>query len=163
MTMKTTQVIAPLLSLALSLFLSSCGDEHHHHGEGHHHDAPHGGALIELGEHGTGFNLEMVHDSESGDLGIHVYDGHVSNPERIKQESIGLTVKVNGKEQAVSLAAVANPAFDESVGDTSFFQAEAALPGTLVFEGSVKSVAIKGRFFENIAFSYPSDDEHNEH
>ena len=46
--MKTKQVIAPLLSLSVGLFLSSCGDDHQH--PGHHHKAPHGGALVELGE-----------------------------------------------------------------------------------------------------------------
>ena len=108
--MKTKQVIAPLLSLSVSLFLSSCGDDHH--GGGHHHKAPHGGVLVELGEHGTGFNLEVVHNAETGDLGIYVFDGHASNPVRIKQESIDLTVTVGDEKKEVSLAAVANPAFD---------------------------------------------------
>ena len=156
--MKT--LICSLISLAICLFLSSCGDDHHHHGEGHHHDAPHGGALVELGEHGTGFNLEVVHDAETGDLAIHVYDGHASNPVRIKQESITLTVGTEKKE--VVLAAVANPAYEESIGDTSFFQAKGALPGVKEFEGSVKTVTIKGRSFENVAFSYPAEDDHHD-
>ena len=102
---------------------------------------------MELGEHGTGFNLEVVHDAETGDLAIHVYDGHASNPVRIKQESITLTVGTEKKE--VVLAAVANPAYEESVGDTSFFQAKGALLDTKEFEGSVKSVTIKGTSFED--------------
>ena len=156
--MKT--LISILTSLTVCLFLSSCGDDHHH-GKGHHHEAPHGGTLVELGEHGTGFNLEVVHNGETGDLAIHVYDSHVSNPVRIKQESITLTVGTENKE--VVLAAVANPVYEESIGDTSFFEAKGALPGVKEFEASVKSVTIKGRTFENIAFSYPAEDDHHGH
>ena len=157
--MKT--LICTLISLAVCLFLSSCGDDHHHHGESHHHEAPHGGTLVELGEHGTGFNLEVVHNAETGDLAIHVYDGHASNPVRIKQESIVIAITAPGEYEA-ALAAVANPAYEESIGDTSFFEAKGALPGVKEFEGSVKSVTIKGKSFENIAFSYPAENDHHE-
>ena len=160
--MNAKLLISPLLSLSVSLFLSSCGDDHHHQGESHHHDAPHGGSLIELGDHGTGFNLEVVHDGASGDLGIYVLDGHASNPVRIKQESIDLTVTVGDEKKDVSLAAVANPAYEESVGDTSFFQAKGALLDTKEFEGAIKGVTIKGTSYENKSFSYPDEDHHDD-
>ena len=41
-----------------------------------HHAAPHGGQLVELGEHGSGFNLELVLH-EDGFLQIYVLDAHV--------------------------------------------------------------------------------------
>ena len=42
-----------------------------------HHPAPHGGQLVELGEHGSGFNLELVLH-EQGFLQIYVLDAHVT-------------------------------------------------------------------------------------
>ena len=159
--MKTTTV--SLLSIALFFFLSSCGDDHHHHGGGHHHEPPHGGVLVELGEHGTGFNLEVVHDTESGDLGIYVLGGHATKPVRIEAPSIDLSITNGGEQKEFTLAAVATPAFEETVGDTSFFQANAVLPGAKHFDGSVKSVTIKGRTFENVSFSYPAEDDHHGH
>ncbi|MBG30041.1 MAG: hypothetical protein CMI31_08575 [Opitutae bacterium] len=163
MIMKKTTV--SLLSIALSFFLSSCGDDHNHKGHegGHHHEPPHGGVLVELGEHGTGFNLEVVHDSETGDLGVYVLGGHATNPVRIEAVNIDLSITAEGEQKDIALSAVANPAFEESVGDTSFFQAKAALPGADHFEGSVKTVTIKGRTFDNVSFSYPAKDDNHGH
>ncbi|MFP6901738.1 MAG: hypothetical protein VCA36_12400, partial [Opitutales bacterium] len=103
--MNAKLLITPLLSLSVSLSLSSCGDDHH--GEDHHHKAPHGGVLVELGEHGTGFNLEVDVNATSGDLSIYVLDGHASNPVRIEQATIDLTITAGGEKHEVSLAAIA--------------------------------------------------------
>jgi hypothetical protein len=160
--MNAKLLITPFLLFYVNFSLSSCSDHHPHDG-GHHHDAPHGGSLVELGEHGTGFNLEVVHDATSGNLGIYVLGGHATNPVRIEQATIDLTVTVGDEKQEVSLAAVANPAFDESVGDTSFFEAKAAITGTKEFEGTIKTVTIKGRTFDNVEFHFPEEDDHEQH
>ena len=160
--MNAKLLIAPLLSLCVSFSLSSC-DDHHHHSEGHHHDAPHGGKLVELGEHGTGFNLEVVHNAETGDLGIYVLGGHATNPVRIEQATIELTVTAGDDKQDVSLAAVAHPAFEESVGDTSYFEAKAAIAGIKEFGGAITTITIKGRVFENVEFQFPGKDDHAHH
>jgi len=50
-----------LFFIASSLLFLSCGEEKHEGGHSaHDHPAPHGGQLVELGEHGSGFNLELV-------------------------------------------------------------------------------------------------------
>ena len=75
--------------LASYLILAACGDEHHHDHEGHDHgghahEAPHGGALVLLGEHGTGFHLEIILSKE-GMLDLYVLDGEVEHFVRIAQ------------------------------------------------------------------------------
>ena len=130
--------------------------ERAHHGHGHHHDAPHDGVLIEYGDHQ--YNLEVVHDSESGDLEIYVLGGHASNPVRIKQESIEVTINAAGKEEVFNLAAMADSQQEKTVGDTDFFRLKEALPGIKQFEGVIKGVTIKGTPFENKSFSYPNEE-----
>lgn len=61
-------------------------DEHHHH----HHEAPHGGHLIELGEHQ--YNAEVVLD-DSGQLVVYVLDAHAENAVAIAQEQIEFAVE----------------------------------------------------------------------
>ena len=159
--MKTKQVFASLLSFTVSFLLSSCGGGHAHaHGNDHHHDAPHDGVLIECGDHQ--YNLEVVHDSESGDLEIYVLGGHASKPVRIEQESIEVTINADGKEEVFNLAAIADSQQEKTVGDTDYFRLKEALPGTKQFEGVIKSVTIKGTSFENKSFSYPDEEHHDD-
>ena len=158
--MKTKQVIASLLALATSCFFGSCGDDHGHHHEGHHHKAPHGGALVECGDHQ--YNLEVVHDAGNGDLEIYVLDGHASHPVRIKQESIEVVLSADGKKHSLTLLAVANPQLEKTVGDTDHFQLKEALTGIKEFKGTIKSVTIKGTSFENKSFSYPDEEHHDD-
>jgi hypothetical protein len=159
--MKIKQVFASLLSFAVSLLLSSCGDDHDHgKGKVHQHDPPHDGALIPCGDHQ--YNLEVVHDAETGDLEIYVLDGHASNPVRIKQESIEVTINADGKEAVFSLAAIADSQQEKTVGDTDYFRLKEALPGAKEFEGTIKGVTIKGTSYNNKSFSYPDEDHHHD-
>lgn len=160
--MKTKQAIVIILSIALGVLLSSCGDDHDHgKGKGHHHDAPHDGVLIECGEHQ--YNLEIVHDAETGDLVIYVLDGHASKPVRIKQESIEVAIHLEGKEQQVfTLNAIADSQQEKTVGNTDFFRINEALPGAKEFKGSVKSVTIEGTSYENKSFHYPEEEHHHD-
>ncbi|MFP6854592.1 MAG: hypothetical protein VB980_02320 [Opitutales bacterium] len=156
--MKTTQAIVIILSLASTALISSCGDDHHL-GKGlpHSHVAPHGGTLIECGDHQ--YNLEVVHDSASGDLEIYVLDGHASKPIRIKQESIEVTIAADGAEakKVFGLPAIADSQQEKTVGDTDFFRAKEALPGTKKFKGTIKNVTIQGTLFEDMPFQYPPE------
>lgn len=159
--MKTKQIAVILLSFVVSLLLSSCGGDHNHGKKGgHHHVAPHDGVLIECGDHQ--YNLEVVHDSESGDLEIYVLGGHASKPVRIEQESIEVTINADGKEEVFNLPAIADSAQEKTVGDTDYFRLKEALPGTKQFEGVIKSVNIKGTSFENKSFSYPDEEHHDD-
>ena len=55
----------------------------HDHGPGHAHTAPHGGVLVELGDHAAA--LELRFDAARGVLQAWVLDGHAENFVRIAQ------------------------------------------------------------------------------
>ena len=79
----------------------------HAHGEGHVHKAPHGGTLLEVGEHA--YNLELVRDTEAGKLTVYVLDGHAENFVRIAAPELQLTA-YSGERRTLPLKAIANSA-----------------------------------------------------
>ena len=159
-----------LLPLILYLGFVSCGHDHDHHhghehgdsehGSGNHaHHAPHGGTLVELGEHGSGHNLEVLLDA-NGTIEIYVLDGHATNFVRVKQEEIELEVTAEGNEtMRIALKAVEDPTTDETVGDTSLFRAKTELRGVKTFEGVLQTLTIKGAKYENEPFRFPEGNE----
>lgn len=113
------------LAMLCALFLAACGqkEEGHTHAGGHVHVAPHGGALIEIGEHA--YNLELLRDVPSGRLSAWILDGHAENFIRIKAASLEAVATVGAEKRPLSLRAVANPATGETVGDTAQFEVQA--------------------------------------
>lgn len=146
----------PVLAAMLALGLFGCGKHDHDHGKvpsagGHVHVAPHGGTLVEVGEHA--YNLEFLHDAASGRLTVWVLDGHAENFARIKAGSLDLVATVGGEKRALSLKAVANAATGETVGDTSQFEVQADwLKTAPTFDGVVPVIEIRGTKFEQIRF-----------
>ena len=158
-----------LLSLFAYLCFVSCGHDHdhdhHEHGEHngdhdeHVHTAPHGGTLVELGEHGSGHNLEVLLDA-NGTIEIYVLDGHAADFVRVKQEEIELQVTAEGNEtMRIALEAVEDPRTEETVGDTSLFRAKTELKGFKTFEGVLQTLTIKGAKYENVPLHYREDNE----
>ena len=83
--------------LFIPLFFIACGKDSHEHDsgseKGHHvHVAPHGGQLVEVGEHGAGFNLELVLHAD-GFLQIYVLDAHAENFVRIPAYSMSFEIQ----------------------------------------------------------------------
>lgn len=151
--MKTIRFAA---SLAVLCFAAGCAKkdaDHDHAAHGAHvHRAPHGGVLVELGEHA--YNLEFVRESETGKLSAYVLDGHAENFIRIKAASFDVVANVGGEKKTLTLKAVANAATGETVGDTSQFDADAAwLKGTPAFDGVVVALDVRGSKFADVAFS----------
>jgi hypothetical protein len=138
----------PLLTTLLVL-LPSCSRPESASG-GHVHRAPHGGTLVEIGQHA--YNLELVHDAAAGKLTAYVLDGHAENFIRIATPAIELVAFTGGEKRPLTLRAVANSATGETVGDTSQFEAQADwLKNTSEFPGEVASIEIRGTRFQNIA------------
>ena len=68
---------------SLPILFTACDSVDHGSSGGHHvHVAPHGGQLLEVGEHGSGFNLELLLHPD-GFLKIYVLDAHAENFVRI--------------------------------------------------------------------------------
>ena len=133
--------------------LSACGNKSEHAHGAHVHKAPHGGTLVELGEHS--YNLELVRDNAAGKLTAYVLDGHAEKFVRIKATTIDLIAMPGGKFTRVALKAVANSATGETVGDTSQFEAQADwLKDAGEFAGIV-TVEIQGKNFEKVEYALP--------
>jgi hypothetical protein len=119
---------------------------------GHTHAAPHGGVLIDVGNHTA--QLELVLKPESGRLTAYMLDAHAEGPIRLSQPSIEVTVAPAGGALPVivDLKPVASELTGETAGDTSQFTAEhAELKG--VREGTVliKKLEFRGREFTEIS------------
>ncbi|MBM3749558.1 MAG: hypothetical protein FJW21_00045 [Acidimicrobiia bacterium] len=126
---------------------------------GHHHEAPHGGTLVEIGDHFA--FLEFVHDSEAGSLTLYVLDGSAEKAVRITQPSVMFMLAGPGAAATpLELKARARAITGETVGDTSEFVAISdLLKGLRAGRGTVVQLSIKGQTLKDLAVKWP-DDEH---
>jgi hypothetical protein len=142
--MKT--LLCMLVGLAL-VGLTRAQDNHHHA-----HTAPHGGVLVELGDHQ--YNLELVRDSAAGTLTAYVLDAHAENFVRVPLKAIEVVVRVGERTEKLALAATANALSGETVGDTSQFTGTAAwLKAAGKFKGTITEIEIRGSRFKDVAFT----------
>ncbi len=139
-----------VLASVIALLAAGCGQGGGSSGGGHAHTAPHGGQLVEVGDHA--YNLEFVLDREAGKLTAYVLDGHAENFIRTDLAGIALTVN----DRALTLAPVANAATGETVGSTAQFEAAAdwlKAPGALVVK--VPTLTLRGSAFSAIETKLP--------
>lgn len=118
---------------------------------GHTHEAPHGGTLVELGDH-FGY-LELVLDAEVGSMTVYVLDAEAEQAVRIAQTTMVVTFDAPERMtgQALTLAAKANVLTGETVGDTSQFGVtDAALKGISVNGARIREVIVKGQTFRDL-------------
>lgn len=146
---------SPLLLLGLVTLLVATGCGQRSGGGaatgGHVHTAPHGGMLVEVGQHA--YNVEFVRNADEGKLTAYLLDGHAENFVRIAAPSIDLVIITGGERKALTLRAVANPATGETVGNTSQFEAQADwLKKSGEFPGTITALDIRGTIFRDIAF-----------
>ena len=159
----------PATILCFALSLGSCAQDHdgqgHSESDAHYHAPPHGGVLIELGEHGSGYNLELFLEDQ-GFLQIFVWDAHVDNLVRIEQANVDLLIpEDNGTQKTIVCAAVADAATGETVGDTSLFASSEPMADQLPLKGVIPSIKVIGKTYENIPFEFNGnsvvhDDDH---
>lgn len=119
----------------------------------HAHTAPHGGLLVELGEHFA--NLELLLDSATGELTAYVLSAHAEEAVRISQSEIELTLEPPGRPPIeLRLHARANALTGEMVGDTSEFAGQSdELKGMSLPAGRVSEIAVRGQRFAGVEFS----------
>lgn len=87
--------------------------------ESHADTPPHGGVVVELGDHAAHAEVVMVPDT--GELRVHILDGEGQPGKRIAQPSVLVDVETSGR--VVTLELKAAPDAGESVGDASRFSA----------------------------------------
>ncbi len=143
--------------LLIPLFYISCGkDSHEHDSEsehGHHvHVAPHGGKLVEVGEHGAGFNLELVLHPD-GFLQIYVLDAHAENFVRIPAYSMTFEIQdFNNSTKQILCEAVEDPVTGETVGNSSLFTSTERIQEFIPFKGVFTQLDIMEFSYENLSF-----------
>ena len=140
--------------LALTLW-TGCGEKEEkataHH---HHHEAPHGGTTVAL-DHEIA-NVEFVVDAAAGKLTAYILGPHLESFVRLPVESFEVAAEVGGQPQPLLFKAVANAATGEKVGDTSQFEAQADwLKTAKTFKGAIRSLAVRGKNYEGVAFDFP--------
>ena len=142
-------VAAPVLVVAGCGRNSSPNDDSDH--ARHEHVAPHGGTLVEIGDHA--YNVELVRDRTEGKLSAWVLDGHAEDFVRLTSPSIELVAMPGGKYTPLSLQPVANPATGETAGDTSQFEAQADWLKTAGAFAGILTVEIKGTRYEQVPYA----------
>jgi hypothetical protein len=126
---------------------------------GHAHAAPHGGVLVELGDHQA--NLEFKFDAARGILQAWVLDAHAENFERISQRSFEMEAVAGERGRLLDFVAVANTLTGETIGSTALFEAPAEwLREAKAFDGRVKAITVRGTTFRDVAFQYRENAAH---
>lgn len=127
-------------------------------GHKHEHKAPHDGTLIVFGNESA--HLELVLDEATGKITGYILDGEAEKAVQIVQEEIEIEVE-KPKKFSVKLTAVENALTGEKKGATSEFSGQSdELKGLKNFDGTIKSIKIKGKEFLAEKFNFPKGNEH---
>jgi hypothetical protein len=156
MKMNLTRCWSMTAGLFVAVALTGCGKRDGaggKDGHGHAHAAPHGGQLVELGDHH--YNLELVFDADRSVMQAYVLDGHAENFVRTSVPEFVVTATVAGKRQLLLFKPVANSVTGETTGNTSLYEAQADwLAGAKAFDGTLQAINVRGTVFTNISFKY---------
>ena len=125
--------------------------------------APHGGQLVEVGEHGSGYNLELVLHPD-GFLQIYVLDAHAENFVRIPAPSIEIEILVEGNASRTLLCEpVADTATGETVGNTSLFTSTERISDLLPLQAVIPQLQLMEFVYENIPIEFSGKSGHADH
>lgn len=123
----------------------------------HEHSAPHNGTLIAFGDEFA--HLEIVVDSEKGEITGYSLDGEAEKSVQIAQKFIEIEINKPDK-LGIKLEAVQNSLTGEIRGATSEFRAfNEKLKEMKSFDGEIKSIMIRGKEFKNVRFNFPNGNE----
>lgn len=133
---------------------ASGGEEDHEHE--HVHEAPHGGTLVELGEHA--YNAEVVLDEAQNKVTIYLLGAHAESAQPVAQPEITLKLTADGEPAEYKLAAA--PQEGDPEGMASRFEiADESLVDTLEMHEGIKAtfdISIDGT-------NYTGTFQHDEH
>jgi hypothetical protein len=115
---------------------------------------PHGGQVIELGQHAAHAELVLVPDT--GEVTVHVLDRDGQPGKRIAQPSLLVDIVTSGREIRLELKAA--PEEGESVGDASRFTAaseELLRVGSGKF--TLRWILVDGQVFSDTVIDWGTD------
>jgi hypothetical protein len=136
--------------LAMLLGCSKSGENQADSTQGHFHLAPHGGALVMLGQHMA--QIELVAEAGGKSWALYVLDGGAQRFVRVKQA----TVKASLDGRSGTFEAVENAATGESVGNTAKFTLKADwLDPEGRFPVIIDEIEVFGQTFSRIEFEFP--------
>jgi hypothetical protein len=149
-----------LFFILFTLFVVGCAEHQHDescesHGGLHVHEPLLGGQLMALGEHGSGYNLELLIDAKNH-FSVYILDAHAENFVRIDQESLQVNLSDENKA-SITLYAVADPATGETTGNTSHFQSKKTVEKFLPIKGIIQTIEIGSKQYSEIEFFFPND------
>ncbi|MEZ5990545.1 MAG: hypothetical protein R3F30_15825 [Planctomycetota bacterium] len=137
MTRALLTVTLTLLTLPL-LGCEDHGPDDHDGGGAHVHVAPHGGSLVEVGDHEA--NLEFVRDQEDGSLTVWVLGPHAQKPLVPSQDRMVLEMFHPARGGAIQVTLQQDPV------EQHRFRAESTdLEGLDHLEGVVLSLELAGK------------------
>lgn len=122
----------------------------------HSHEAPHGGTMIQLGDHFA--NVEFLVNDKKGELHVWFHDAHAQNSYRLAAQAIPIGIALeDGTHFDLMLKPVANVLTGETPGNTSQFSGkDSNLVGCKAFRGLLTPVSIQGRSLPALDFGFPS-------
>jgi hypothetical protein len=149
-----------LFAILIALFVLGCAEHQHDescgsHGGLHVHEPLLGGQLMALGEHGSGYNLELLID-ENNRFSVYILDAHAENFVRIEQESLQVNLSDENTTSLI-LHAVADSATGETIGNTSHFQSKETVEKFLPIEGVIQMIEIGSKQYFEIDFAFPKE------
>jgi hypothetical protein len=161
--MKSARLLLALAGVAVLATACSKSGSHDHDKKsdhtGHVHVAPHGGTLIEIGEHA--YNVELLRDRAAGKLTAWILDAHAENFVRVKATELALVAMPGGLYTPLQLRAVANAATGETIGDTSQFEIEADWLKTAGDFAGIFTVEINGTVYKDVAYALGAHHDHD--
>jgi hypothetical protein len=149
-----------LFAILIALFVVGCAEHQHDescgsHGGLHVHEPLLGGQLMALGEHGSGYNLELLID-ENNHFSVYILDAHAENFVRIEQESLQMNLSDENTTSLI-LHAVADSATGETVGNTSHFKTKGTVEKFLPLNGIIEMIEIGSKQYSEIEFAFPKE------
>lgn len=124
----------------------------------HEHPAPHGGALVVLGEEFA--HVEFVLDPTTGTLTAYILDGGASRGVPLSAPTLEVLVKIDDVWQTVVMEQRENALTGETRGNSSeYFGVCEGLRGASRFEGRLPIIEIKEQKFSDVGFSFPEGNE----
>lgn len=142
----------------LSVGFFACSEHQHDescksHGGHHVHQPLLGGELIPLGEHGEGYNLEILTTSDQH-LSVYILDAHAENFVRLKQPKIELLITEQNVSQSIFLDAIADAATGETIGNTSHFRSSTPINPNRSTDGILQSIKIGAKEYNQTKISF---------